>query len=251
MTNSKQYFPRNIIKYSTIAFILISAILTLNPPTLGQNPQKSTKKPEVKMIKNIHWLGHDSFRLMGDKIIYIDPWKIGKNAPKADIILVTHSHYDHLSPSDIASIQKETTNIVIPADAKSKLSGKLHIMAPGEKLELQGITVEAVPAYNIDKQFHPKANKWLGYIITVEGERIYHAGDTDFIPEMANFKCDIALLPVSGTYVMTAKEAVNAVSAIKPKTAIPMHYGDIVGSKADAEYFKKNAGCEVVILPKE
>jgi L-ascorbate metabolism protein UlaG (beta-lactamase superfamily) len=249
--DSKSYFPRNILQYSIIILSLIIALLTLNPSAFCQKSQTSVKKPEVKMIKNIHWLGHDSFRIDGDKIIYIDPWKLAKSAPKADIILVTHSHYDHLSPSDIAFIQKETTDIVIPADAKSKLSGRLHILTPGDRIELQGVSVEAVPAYNVDKQFHPKANKWLGYVVAIGGERIYHAGDTDFIPEMAKFKCDIALLPVSGTYVMTAKEALKAVSAINPKIAIPMHYGDIVGSKADAEYFKKNAGCEVVILPKE
>jgi L-ascorbate metabolism protein UlaG (beta-lactamase superfamily) len=203
------------------------------------------------MTKKIYWLGHDCFRLEGEKTVYFDPFKLKKGAKKADLILITHSHFDHLSPADIAMIQQNSTEIVCSADAVGKLSGKIHTMKPGDKLTLQGIEIEAVPAYNTNKAFHPKANRWNGYIITIEGEKIYHAGDTDLIPEMSQIKCDIALLPVSGTYVMTAQEAVKAVETIKPKTAIPMHYGTVVGSTADAEYFKRNASCEVIILKPE
>ena len=202
------------------------------------------------MIDKIHWLGHDSFRIDGEKTIYIDPWKL-KPGRKADLILVTHDHYDHFSPSDIAMIQGDKTEIVCPASSKQKLTGKIHMVVPGDKLNLRGIAIEAVPAYNIGKQFHPKGNLWVGYIITVEGTRIYHAGDTDLIPEMSDIKCDIALLPVSGTYVMTAEEAVKAADIIKPNIAVPMHYGTIVGSDADAEYFKRKASMDVKVLPKE
>ena len=202
------------------------------------------------MLEKIHWLGHDSFRIDGVKTVYFDPWHIS-DGPKADIILITHSHYDHFSPADIALIQKDSTEIVCVSECRDKLSGKLHIIKPGDTMEIQGILIEAVPAYNTDKQFHPAANKWAGYIITLEDTRIYHAGDTDLIPEMKDIECDIALLPVSGTYVMTAREAVEAVKAVNPKIAISMHWGSIVGSEADAEYFKHHASCRVEILPWE
>lgn len=203
------------------------------------------------MLDKIHWLGHDSFRIDGPKTIYIDPWKLKPGSVKADIILITHAHYDHCSPADIASIQKETTAIVCTPDSKRKLTGKLHEVAPGDELSVSGIGIKAVPAYNVDKQFHPKANRWVGYIMNIEGTKIYHAGDSDFIPEMSEIECDIALLPVSGTYVMNADEAVQAANILKPQTAIPMHYGSIVGSEADAEYFKRKANCDVKILKQE
>jgi L-ascorbate metabolism protein UlaG (beta-lactamase superfamily) len=237
------------------AIFIFGTYLALSSNNLSAQEVKSTsikdnQKKGESMLDKIHWLGHDSFRIEGEKIIYIDPWKL-KNAPKADFILITHDHYDHCSPSDVAAIQKPTTEIICVKDSKSKLSGRLNIVTPGTKLSFPGLEVEAVPAYNIGKKFHPKANNWVGYIITLNGVRIYHAGDTDLIPEMKNFKCDIALIPVSGTYVMTAEEAVEAVRTIKPKQAIPMHWGDIVGSLKEAEYFKAHAPCEVVIKKKE
>lgn len=200
------------------------------------------------MVENIHWLGHDSFRLEGEVTIYIDPWKLPPNSPKADIILVTHEHYDHCSPEDVAKIQKADTVIVtIPAAAR-KLKGEVKAVKPWDKITVKGVEVEAVPAYNIDKPFHPKEAGHVGFIVNLGGKRIYHAGDTDFIPEMKGLKVDIALLPVSGTYVMTADEAAMAADAIKPEVAIPMHYGEIVGSEKDAERFKKLTSVQVIIL---
>lgn len=200
------------------------------------------------MIEKIHWLGHDSFRLEGEVTVYIDPWKLPPNSPKADIILITHDHYDHCSTEDVAKIQKADTVIVtIPAAAR-KLKGEVKTVKPGDKITVKGIEIEAVPAYNTDKPFHPKGAGHVGFIITLGGKRIYHAGDTDFIPEMKGLKVDIALLPVSGTYVMTAEEAAKAADAIKPEVAIPMHYGEIVGSERDAERFKELTSVQVTIL---
>lgn len=191
---------------------------------------------EGAMIKEIHWLGHDTFRIVGEKLIYTDPYKL-KRSDKADIILITHEHYDHCSPEDIRKIQGPDTVIVATADCCVKLSGNLKTVRPGSKINVGGIEIEAVPAYNLNKQFHTKERGWVGYIFSIRGQRIYLAGDTDYIPEMKDIKADIALLPVSGTYVMTAEEAITAALDIMPKFAIPMHYGSVVGTKKDAGRF--------------
>lgn len=203
------------------------------------------------LIKKIQWLGHDCFLIKSELIIYFDPFQI-KTGPKADIIFVTHPHYDHCSPEDIKKIAKEDTIIVTEKDSAKMLTGKIEIMKVGEEKTVKGIKVKAVPAYNIGKTFHTKDKGWLGFVVEIEGVKIYHAGDTDFIPEMKDIKTDIALLPVSGTYVMTADEAVSATLTIKPQIAIPMHYGSIVGSEKDAEKFAKalEGKIEVIILPK-
>jgi L-ascorbate metabolism protein UlaG (beta-lactamase superfamily) len=204
------------------------------------------------MVKNIYWLGHDTFKIVGEKVIYTDPFKI-KKKDTADIILITHEHFDHCSPEDIKAIQGQKTVIVTTSDCAQKLSGNIKIVKPGDKINVEGVEIEAVPAYNTNKQFHTKDKGWVGYIFTVEGQRIYIAGDTDHISEMKNFKVDIAILPVSGTYVMTAEEAIKAALDIKPKIAIPMHYGSIVGSKNDAKKFADGlkGKIEVAILQEE
>lgn len=190
------------------------------------------------ILDKLEWLGHDGYRLaVGDQVIYIDPFKLNGEHKAADIILVTHDHFDHCSTEDIEKIQQDSTTIVTESNSAEKLSGSVITLKPGENCEVNGITIEAVPSYNTNKKFHPKTNNWLGFIITVDGVRIYHAGDTDYIPEMKNFKADIALLPVSGTYVMTAEEAVQAALDIQPKIAVPMHYNAIVGDASDAEKF--------------
>ncbi|CAN2041146.1 MBL fold metallo-hydrolase [Candidatus Magnetomoraceae bacterium gMMP-15] len=201
------------------------------------------------IAKKIIRLGHDTFRIDSDKIIYFDPYQIS-SGPKADIIFITHDHFDHCSPEDVAKIQDSKTIIITEKDSAKKLTGDIRVMKPGQSLTLDNIKIEAVASYNTDKEFHPKSNGWLGFIIEIEGVRLYHAGDTDFIPEMKDLKVDIALLPVSGTYVMNANQAVEAALAIKPALAIPMHYGAIVGGDQDAADFKKalEGKIEVMIL---
>ena len=200
------------------------------------------------MLDKIFWLGHSSVKITGEAILYIDPWKI-EGGEGADIILISHSHHDHLSPDDVKKIQKEETVIVTTKDCARSLSGDVRIVKPGDKLVIHDITVEVVPSYNLNKAFHPESEKWIGFIVTMGGKRIYYCGDTDFIPEMRDIRADIVIAPVGGTYTMTAEDASRAVNVIKPEAAIPIHYGDIVGSMEDAERFRDLAECRVEIKP--
>lgn len=197
-------------------------------------------------LSNIHleWLGHAGFLIETSKKIYIDPYKL-KQTGKADIILLTHSHYDHCSIDDLKKIAQNGTIVIMPADCQSKINKldakiKTIILEPGQETYIDKIKIKAFPAYNVNKHFHDKGEYWNGYIIEIDGKKIYHAGDTDFIPEMAGLeeqKIDVALLPVSGVYTMTAEEAAKAAFIIKPKIAIPMHYGEVAGTKEDALKF--------------
>lgn len=212
---------------------------------------------QIRLLEHLHWLGHDSFRLDGPPVIYFDPWKLPPGQPQAGIILVSHEHGDHCSPDDIRTIAGPGTVIVASETAAAKLKGDVRIMRPGDRLELGQVEIEAVPAYNVNKfrapgvPFHPPEAHHNGYVVTVGGERLYFAGDTDHIPEMAQIRCDVALLPVSGTYVMTAEEAAQAAQAISPQVAVPMHYGaGVVGTVSDAERFRSLYPGQVVILSK-
>jgi L-ascorbate metabolism protein UlaG (beta-lactamase superfamily) len=210
------------------------------------------------MLDDIHWLGHDSFRLDGSSTVYIDPWKLPASAPSADLILVTHDHFDHFSAHDIAQVATPRTTLIGPASVTALVDGVAVVtLSAGETATVGGVAVTAVPAYNIDKfrrpgeEFHPRAAGGLGYIVELDGRRIYHAGDTDAIPEMRDVRCDVALLPVSGTYVMTAEEAAEACGMISATAVVPMHFGDIVGTAADAARFEVLCGIPVTVLPLE
>ena len=186
------------------------------------------------------WYGHDAFRVGGPPVTYIDPWRLPEDVPLADVILITHDHYDHCLPDDVEQILAPDTIIVAPEVALRKLAdihAEKKVVRAGDRLVLGHLSVEVVPAYNVNKRFHPKSAGHVGYVLELNGIRIYHAGDTDLIPEMASIRCDVALLPVSGTYVMDAREAARAVEVLKPKLAIPMHYGAIVGDQSDAQRF--------------
>lgn len=214
----------------------------------------------------LKWLGHAGFLIKNSQVIYIDPYNISENSEKADLIFITHSHYDHCSVEDINKIVKQGTKIIMPADCQSKITLletpiDMEIIERGQDLVLGDIKISTLPAYNIDKHFHPKESGGLGYLIKMKNVLIYHSGDSDFIPEMQKLtgykqenKEFIALLPVGGRFTMTAEEAAEAVKTIKPDLAIPMHYGSIIGSEKDAEEFKElceEEGIRVNILEKE
>lgn len=201
------------------------------------------------LLRGVRWLGHDSFLLEGEgKRVYLDPYHLPAGLPAADLVLVTHEHYDHCSPEDVAQVAGPGTSILAPASAAAKLSGKVLAVAPGERHVVQGIAVETVPAYNVGKRFHPRAGGWVGYVVTLDGRRIWHAGDTDDVPENRALQVDVALVPVGGTYTMTAAEAAALVNALRPKVAVPMHFGSVVGTDADAREFKRLAKVPVEIL---
>ncbi|MBN1807379.1 MAG: MBL fold metallo-hydrolase [Sedimentisphaerales bacterium] len=206
-------------------------------------------RKEAVMGVTIQWLGHASFRICyEDKVIYIDPWKLKDAVGDATLVLVSHSHYDHYSPEDIAKVSWADSKLIASADVVAKEKAGEAIL-PGLSVSLKGIRVTGGPAYNSAKQFHPKRNNWVGFIIELGTKRIYYAGDTDLTDEMKVLRdIDVALFPVGGTYTMSAEEAAEATGYIKPKLAIPYHWGDIVGGRGDAERFGKQAQCDVKIL---
>lgn len=199
----------------------------------------------------LQWLGHSGFLIKNHRVIYIDPFNIKENSEKADIILITHSHYDHCSIADIKNIIKKGTRIILTADSQSKITRldipiDIQIVEPNQEINLGELKISTIPAYNIDRQYHPKEEGWVGYIIKMNDVIIYHAGDSDLIPEMQKLtghnqqnKQFIALLPVGGKFTMNAEEAAEAAKLIKPVLAIPMHYANIIGTNEDAEEFVK------------
>lgn len=201
----------------------------------------------------IHWLGHASFRLDdGERTVYIDPWKLPVNSPPAHLILITHPHYDHLSRPDIERIATAKTIIVATPDCTDGLSREFLRAGPGQELSAELWKIRAVPAYTIASSFHPRAKNWVGYIIRLEsGSVVYHSGDTDLTPDVKDVRADVALLPCGGTYTMNGAEAGAAANSIGPQLVIPMHWGDFVGSKKDAETVRTSFHGETVIKAPE
>lgn len=200
------------------------------------------------MIEKITVNEQSSIRIDSGKVVYFDPFRISGAANDADIIFITHEHFDHFSPDDIAKVVSDNTVFVVPKSMEKAAldSGispdKLTALDPGVKTGICGIPVETVPAYNPGKKFHPKNNNWLGYIITLEGKRIYVAGDTDATPEAEAVSCDIAMIPIGGTFTMDFREAAELINKMKPETVIPTHYGSVVGNADDGESFSKLVG---------
>ena len=210
------------------------------------------------LLDSLEWLGHSGFRIRAPGgVVYIDPYRV-EDGPPADLILITHGHYDHFSPQDVERLSHDRTWLVGPAAVTERVGGRVLSLAPGDVLEdelVRGVHVGAVAAYNTSKRdpegnlFHPREAGWVGYDVTVRGERLYHSGDTDVIPEMDTVAgVDVALLPVSGVYVMTAVEAAEAARRIQPRVAVPMHWGEHIGTREDADAFAERAPGEVRIL---
>ena len=209
------------------------------------------------MLEDIEVLCHSSIKINKGKIIYIDPFNINKDYNDADIIFITHDHYDHYSEKDIDKVMKSDTIVVAPKEILKKLIKKgfkeeyIITVEPNGKYNVEGISFETIPAYNTNKQFHPKKNEWVGYIIEINGIHYYIAGDTDITEENRDVKCDVAFVPIGGTYTMDFKEAASLINEIKPKIVVPIHYGSIVGTKQDAIEFAKllhpEIECEILI----
>jgi len=228
------------MKRSALAVV----VLTLSPAALAA----------ADLTAGIHWFGQSAFRLDGPPVVYVDPFRLPDGVPKADLILITHDHFDHCSPKDVARLRGPKTVVVGPAEVAAKLPAPVVVIAPGESRTVQGVVVKAVRAYNTDKPYHPKGDGKVGFVVTVGGVTVYHAGDTDLIPEMTGLAPDVALLPVGGTYTMTADEAAKAALAIRPRVAIPMHYGSVVGSAADGARFVgllEGSGIRALAMRKE
>ena len=206
-----------------------------------------------ELVERLYWLGHDSFRLAGPPVIYFDPWKLKGQPLPADLVLVTHEHHDHCSPEDVAKISGPDTVVLAGGRAAEEIPGA-RAVKPGQRLTVAGVEVETVRAYNVNKfrepgvPFHPREADHVGYIVKVGGVRLYFAGDTDQIPEMDDIDCDVALLPVSGTYTMTAEEAAEAARLLHPAIAVPMHYGRHIGQQDDGQRFADLYGGETAIL---
>ncbi len=213
---------------------------------------------QMILERSLCWLGHASFRIEANRrTIYIDPYRVG-GGPVADLVLITHDHFDHFSPEDVRAVSKRGTVVIAPATVAERIKGPVVSISPGEAYEQDGIDVRAVAAYNTNKidsegqPFHPRESGWVGYLLTVGGFSIYHSGDTDVIPEMDQAAAvDIALLPVSGTYVMTATEAAEAARRIDPGVAVPMHWGTLIGERSDAEEFVRAVPGEARIVEPE
>ncbi len=227
----------SIVVLTTVVFMF--AGLSAEKPNMPQ-------RKEGPVAVQLQWFGHAGFRISdANTVIYIDPWKLQSSPHDANLVLVSHSHYDHYSAGDIAKVSGMTTKLVASGDVVEQY-GKGQVLKPGQTIEVAGVKIIGVPAYNPKKQFHPKSNNWLGFVIEIAGKRIYYAGDTDETPEMdALENIDLALLPAGGTYTMNAADATKK---FKPKMAVPYHWGDIVGSKKDADAFAHKAACKAKVL---
>ena len=215
---------------------------------------ESSEEEEDMSTEFITVFTQNSIRIDGEKKIYIDPFRMQETPGDGDVIFITHAHYDHFSPEDMEKVMKASgTTLVMPASMKDKASegpsgiDDIVYVTPGESGEVSGVKFETIPAYNIGKKFHPRDNEWVGYIFDIDGKRIYIAGDTDATPEAQAVKCDIALIPIGGTYTMDAEEAAELINIIEPKVAIPVHYGSVVGSPEDAMAFTKAVNGNITV----
>jgi L-ascorbate metabolism protein UlaG (beta-lactamase superfamily) len=197
------------------------------------------------MLERFTWFRQSAMRYVADGLtVYVDPWGTSPDDPPADLILITHAHFDHLQPREIERLSTPGTKLVAPRDVANELSGEVTVVAPGEKHEVAGVAFETVPAYNLAEErldMHPERNGWVGYVLELDGHRYYHAGDTDALPELEVLATDVAMVPIGGTYTMDYLEAATLVKAMRPRVAVPMHYGFVVCSPSHADLFRKEA----------
>lgn len=208
------------------------------------------KREVSAMIQNVHWTGHSGIKIKGSKTVYVDPYELTGNE-KADLILVTHDHYDHCSSKDIKKILKPGTTVVIPESTVDIPPGTIRTVMPGDRITIDGVEIRAIPMYNIGKRFHPREKQFTAFVFKMDRTTYFHAGDSDLTPEVESVRADVVFLPVSGVYCMNAREAADACNKIGPKAAVPIHWGSVTGSSDDAKEFKKLAKCDVFILPQE
>jgi L-ascorbate metabolism protein UlaG (beta-lactamase superfamily) len=197
------------------------------------------------VLDRVTWFKNSSFVWRsGDLAIYVDPWGIPEDAVPADVIFITHTHYDHFIPEDIDKVRTPRTALVAPGDVAKELSGDISVVSPGDAIEAGGLKVQCVPAYNVQEDrldFHPRSNQWVGYVVDLGDGVYYHAGDTDHLPELESIRADVAFLPAGGTFTMDAQQAAGLAKAMTPGTAVPMHYGFVSGSSKDGESFREAA----------
>lgn len=217
-------------------------------PTAAASPSPA---PASDLTKALTWYRQAAFRVRDAKVVYIDAWGLTGETPPGDVVLVTHAHGDHFSRDDITKVTGPNTTIIAPADVAQQLTGNVRSVKPGDRLDIGGVKIEAVPAYNNvpGRTGHPKERNWVGYVIELGGRTYYHGGDTDNVPELATLKVDVALVPIGGTFTMDVSEAAQLVRTVRPRTAVPMHYGYAAGNATDAERFKSAAtGVDVTVL---
>jgi L-ascorbate metabolism protein UlaG (beta-lactamase superfamily) len=204
------------------------------------------------MLDRFTWFRQSAFRWRDDeRTIYIDPWGTPADAPPADVIFITHAHFDHFRPDEIERLSTAATHVVAPHDVAGELPGMVTPVAPGERHEVVGVRFETVPAYNVREEaldFHPRENRWVGYLLELDGTTYYHAGDTDHAPELSDVRADVAMLPVGGHFTMNVPEAAGLAKAIAPKLAVPMHFGFAVGSSGDGDRFAVEAAPVPVVV---
>ena len=196
------------------------------------------------MLDGFTWYKQAAYQWKGDGLtIYIDPWDATTDET-ADLILITHAHFDHFQPDEIERLSGSGTKVVAPRSFAADVPGEVTPVAPGDSVEVAGVKIQAVPAYNVVEErleMHPKSNDWVGYVLELGGHTYYHAGDTDHVPELETIRADVAFVPIGGTYTMDAIEAGGLVRAMTPGLAVPMHYAFVCGERSDAELFAKEA----------
>lgn len=226
-----------------------TAAATASPaPTVAAPPSAAAAS---ELTRALTWYRQAAFRVRDAKVVYIDAWGLTGETPPGDVVLVTHAHSDHFSRDDITKVTGPNTTIIAPADVAQQLTGNVRAVKPGDRLDIGGVKIEAVPAYNNvpGRTGHPKERNWVGYVIELGGRTYYHGGDTDNVPELATLKVDVALVPIGGTFTMDVGEAAQLVRTVRPRTAVPMHYGYAAGNATDAERFRAAAtGVDVTVL---